>query len=332
MNEPIAAALRGTGRSVPDRVVTNDWFTHYVETSDEWIRTRTGIRERRFVGPTETAGTLAVTASRNALVAAGLGADDLDMILCATVTPDNMCPSTACKVQAALGARPIPAMDLSAACTGFLYALSVAEQFIRTRSARNILVIGADVLSRTIDLTDRNSCILFGDGAGAVVLSATDAPDRGIRSIKLYADGSAGGIGADRLIHLPAKTTLQPPAAEKQRNHIWLNGREVFKFAVRRMIELTQDAIDECQRHGLEIKLLIPHQVNQRIIDAALDQTGFPADRVIVNLANYGNTSGASIPIALDEAMREGRARPGDTVLLVAFGGGLTWGSVILTL
>lgn len=332
MNGSIAAALRGTGCSVPDRVVTNDWFTHYVETSDEWIRTRTGIRERRFVGPNETAGTLAVTASRNALAAAGLTADDLDMIICATVTPDHMCPSTACVVQAALGCGPIPAMDLSAACTGFLYALSVGEQFIRTRSARNVLVIGADVLSRTIDLTDRNSCILFGDGAGAVVLSATETPDHGIRSIKLYADGAAGGIGSDKLIHLPAMATLQPPVVENARKHIWLNGREVFKFAVRRMVELTQDAIDECQRLGLEIRLLIPHQVNSRIIDAALDTTGFPADRVMVNLSNYGNTSGASVPIALAEAVREGRAKPGDTILLIAFGGGLTWGSVILTL
>jgi 3-oxoacyl-[acyl-carrier-protein] synthase-3 len=332
MNGSIAAALRGTGRSVPDRVVTNDWFTNYVETSDEWIRTRTGIRERRFVGPTETAGSLAIAASCNALAAAGLTPVDLNMIICATVTPDHMCPSTACVVQAGLGCGPIPAMDLSAACTGFLYALSVGEQFIRTRSAKNVLVIGADVLSRTIDLTDRNSCILFGDGAGAVVLTATDIPDHGIRSVKLYADGAASGLGADKLIHLPSRMTLQPPAAEKQRNHIWMNGREVFKFAVQRMIELTQDAMDECGRLGVEIKLLIPHQVNQRIIDAALERTGFPTDRVMVNLGSYGNTSGASVPIALDEAMREGRARPGDTILLIAFGGGLTWGSLILTL
>src|SRR5437764_6493679 len=220
MNGSLAAALRGTGCSVPDRVVPNDWFTHYVETSDECVRTRTGIRERRFVGPDETAGTLATSASRQALAAAGLTPGDLDMIVCATVTPDHMCPSTACVVQAALGCRPIPAMDLSAACTGFLYALSVGEQFIRTRSARNILVIGADVLSRTIDLTDRNSCILFGDGAGAVVLSATDTPGHGIRSIKLFADGGAGGVGADKLIHLPARVTLQSPPPDKQRNHI----------------------------------------------------------------------------------------------------------------
>jgi 3-oxoacyl-[acyl-carrier-protein] synthase-3 len=332
MNGSIAATLRGSGCSVPDRIVSNEWFTTFVETSDEWIRTRTGIHERRFVGPNETAGTLAVTASRQALAAAGLTPHDLDMIVCATVTPDHMCPSTACVVQAALGCRSIPAMDLSAACTGFLYALSVGDQFIRTGTVKNVLVIGADVLSRTIDLTDRNSCILFGDGAGAVVLSATDRPGSGIRSIKLFADGGAGGIGSDKLIHLPARVTLQAPPPEKQRNHIWLNGREVFKFAVRRMIELTQDAIDQCQALGVEIKLLIPHQVNQRIIDSALEHTGFPADRVMVNLTNYGNTSGASVPIALDEAIRQGRAKPGDTVLLVAFGGGLTWGSVILTL
>jgi 3-oxoacyl-[acyl-carrier-protein] synthase-3 len=327
MNGSITAALRGTGCSVPDRVVPNEWFTQYVDTSDEWIRTRTGITERRFVGPDDTAATLAVSAGRKALEAAGLTTSDVDMILCATVTPDHMCPSTACIVQGALGCGAIPAMDINGACTGFLYALSVGEQFIRTQTARNVLVVGTDVLSRTIDLTDRNTCILFGDGAGAAVLTAAESPAHGIRSIKLYADGSAS-----RLIHLPGMVTLQPPPGEKQHEHIWLNGREVFKFAVRRMIELTQDAIHECRAMGLEIDLLIPHQVNQRIIDAALETTGFPTDKVMMNLAKYGNTSAASVPIALDEAMREGRAKPGDTVLLVAFGGGLTWGSVIITL
>lgn len=332
MNGSITATLRGTGSHVPDRVVPNDWFTGYVDTSDEWIRTRTGIRERRFLAPTETAGTLAITASRKALQAADLSAADLDLIVCATVTPDHMCPSTACVIQAGLGCRPVPAMDLSAACTGFLYAMSVGDQFIRTGTYRNVLVVGTDILSRTIDLTDRNSCILFGDGAGAVVLSATDTPGLGMRSVKLFADGAAGGIGADKLIHLPAKVTLQPPLAEKDRQHIWLNGREVFKFAVRRMIELVQDALDEAARLGLKIDLLIPHQVNQRIIDAALEQTGFSGAKVMVNLGKYGNTSAASVPIALDEALREGRAKRGDTVLLVAFGGGLTWGSAIITL
>jgi 3-oxoacyl-[acyl-carrier-protein] synthase-3 len=327
MNGSIAAALRGTGCSVPDRVIPNDWFTNYVDTSDEWIRTRTGIRERRFVGPDETASTLAVAAARNALAAAELYPQDLDLILCATVTPDHMCPSTACVVQGALGCRPIPAMDISAACTGFLYAMSTGEQFIRTGAVKNVLVVGTDVLSRTIDLTDRNTCILFGDGAGAVVMTPTDTPDHGIRSIKLFSDGASA-----RLIHLPGMVTIQPPAGEKQHEHIWLNGREVFKFAVRRMIELTQDAINDCRTMGVTIDLLIPHQVNQRIIDAALETTGFPASKVMVNLAKYGNTSAASVPIALDEAMRSGRAKSGDTILLVAFGGGLTWGSAIITL
>jgi 3-oxoacyl-[acyl-carrier-protein] synthase-3 len=238
-----------------------------------------------------------------------------------------MCPSTACIVQGSLGCRTIPAMDINAACTGFLYAMSVGENFIRAGSAKNVLVVGTDVLSRTIDITDRNTCILFGDGAGAVVLSATNTQVHGIRSIKLYSDGSAA-----RLIHLPGMVTVQPPANEKQHEHIWLNGREVFKFAVRRMIELTNDAMADAKLMGVEIDLLIPHQVNQRIIDSALDSTGFPPDKVMVNLAKYGNTSAASVPIALDEAMREGRAKPGDTILLVAFGGGLTWGSVIITL
>lgn len=327
MNGSIAAALRGTGCSVPERIVPNEFFTKYVDTSDEWIRTRTGIRERHFVGTEDSAATLAVAASKKALASANIAPEDLDLILCATVTPDHMCPSTACIVQGGLGCRTIPSMDINAACSGFLYAMSVGEQFIRAGTAKNVLVVGTDVLSRTIDITDRNTCILFGDGAGAAVLSATTTQDHGIRSIKLYSDGSAG-----RLIHLPSKVTVQPPADEKQHEHIWLNGREVFKFAVRRMIELTNDAMAEAKLMGVEIDLLIPHQVNQRIIDSAIDNTGFPADRVMVNLAKYGNTSAASVPIALDEAMREGRAKPGDTILLVAFGGGLTWGSVIITL
>jgi 3-oxoacyl-[acyl-carrier-protein] synthase-3 len=327
MNRPIHVALRGTGCSVPERVVPNEWFTHYVDTSDEWISTRTGIRERRFCGPEDSSATLAISAAKKALSAADLSPDELDLIICATVTPDHMCPSNACLVQAGLGCRPIPAMDLSAACTGFLYALSTGEQFIRTGTARNVLVIGTDILSRTIDMTDRNTCILFGDGAGAAILSATDSPDRGIRSIKLFAAGEPG-----KLIHLPAKVTVQQPPPERQRHHIWLNGREVFKFAVRKMIELTQDAINESRQRGDEIALIIPHQVNQRIIDAALETTGFPASKVMMNLEKYGNTSAASVPIALDEAIRQGRAKKGDTILLVAFGGGLTWGSVVITL
>lgn len=323
MNGQIFAALRGTGCSVPERVVPNDWFTAFVETSDEWIRTRTGITQRRFVGPNETSASLGAEAARKAIASAGLTPNDIDLIICATVTPDEMCPSNACSIQGELGCRNVPAFDISAACTGFLYALSIAEQFIRSHTVRNVLVVGADVLSRTLDLTDRNSCILFGDGAGAAVLSAAETPDRGLRSIKTFADGGQGG-----LIHVPGMVTIQPPPGEKPNAYIRLNGREVFKFAVRRMIELIQD----CRAEGFEIDLLIPHQVNQRIIDSALETTGFPADRVMVNLDRYGNTSAASVPIALDEALKTGRAKPGDTVLLVAFGGGLTWGSAVITL
>ncbi|WP_020472243.1 beta-ketoacyl-ACP synthase III [Zavarzinella formosa] len=321
------SVIRSTGCSVPSRVVPNEWFTNYVDTSDEWIRSRTGIRERRFVGPGESSATLGVTAAKLALESSDLHPEDIDLIICATVTPENMCPQNAAVIHAALGCRPIPAFDLSAACTGFLYAMSIADQFLKTGAARHVLIVGSDVLSRTLDFTDRNSCILFGDGAGAAILSASPQRERGVHSVKIYADG-----GPRELIHVPGLVTPQPPADQKQHEHIRLNGREVFKFAVRRMIELTTDAILECRLAGRSIDLLIPHQVNQRIIDAALESTGFPSDRVMVNLEKYGNTSAASVPIALDEALKTGRAKPGDTLLLVAFGGGLTWGSAIVTL
>ena len=322
----ISAALRGTGSCVPTRVVRNDEFTATLDTSDEWIRTRTGIRERRFAGPNDTASSLAIVAARSALENAHLTPDDLDLIVCATISPDLMCPASANLIQAGLGCRPIPSFDILAACSGFLYALSVGDQFIRTGTASNVLVVGAEILSRVSDFTDRNTCILFGDGAGAAVLSATDEPDRGLRSIRLYSDGSR-----EALIRVPGMVTLQPQG-HKPIRYLQLNGREVFKFAVYRMIELIEEALVYCRSINCEISLLIPHQVNQRIIDAALEACGFPRDKVMVNLDRYGNTSAASVPIAMDEAMRDGRARPGDTILLVAFGGGLTWGSCVITL
>ena len=321
------SVIRSTGCSVPSRVVPNDWFTRHVDTSDEWIVSRTGIRERRFVGPGESSATLGVDAARKALAESDLLPEDIDLIICATVTPENTCPQNAAVIHAALGCRPIPAFDLSAACTGFLYALAIADNFLKTGAARHVLIVGADVLSRTLDFSDRNSCILFGDGAGAAILSGSNQTDRGVHTVKIFADG-----GPRELIHVPGLVTPQPPSDQKQHAHIRLNGREVFKFAVRRMIELTQDAILESRLAGREIDLLIPHQVNQRIIDAALESTGFPADKVMVNLEKYGNTSAASVPIALDEALKSGRAKPGDTLLLIAFGGGLTWGSATITL
>ncbi len=326
MNRKISSVLSGTGSSVPARIVSNDHYVTTLDTSDEWIRTRTGIRERRFVGPGETSASLGVLASKNALLKAKLQPSDIDLIICATVTPDQMTPANACTIQNALGCRPVPAFDISAACTGFLYALSIADQFIRTGSAKHVLVVGTEVLSRSIDFSDRNTCILFGDGAGAALLSASEQPNRGIHQIRLFCDGAN-----QHLIQVPGTVTLFPEG-EKPNNYLRMNGREVFRFAVCRMIELIEEALLESHRLGRKIDLLIPHQVNQRIIDAALESTDFPADKVVVNLDRYGNTSAASVPIALDEALTDGRAKPGDTVLLVAFGGGLMWGSVILTL
>lgn len=322
-------ALLGTGSCVPARVVTNADIAGTLDTSDEWIHTRTGIRERRFAGIAETAGTLGAAAARNALVAAGIKAADLDLIVCGTVTPDLMCPSTACLIQSYLGARSVPAFDVGAACSGFLYALGTANAFVKAGQARTALVVGAEVLSRTLDFTDRNTCILFGDGAGAAVIAARETP--GLHSVRLYADGSRG-----ELIQVPSTVTPNPPpgpVALPQLRYTRMNGREVFKFAVLKMVDLIQQARLDCAERGLgDIALLVPHQVNQRIINSAVETTGFPKDRVMVNLARYGNTSAASVPIALDEAIREGKCRTGDTVLLAAFGGGLSWSSALVTI
>jgi 3-oxoacyl-[acyl-carrier-protein] synthase-3 len=329
MNHSLGVVVRGTGTSIPSRVVPNEEFTETLDTSDEWIRTRTGIRERRIAGPGESAASFGLDASRAALAAANLTPNDVDLIVCGTVTPDLMCPSTACLIQAGLGCRPIPAFDVLAACSGYVYALNVADQAIRCGSAKTALVVGAEVLTRTVDFTDRNICILFGDGAGATVLTATDDPSVGIRRIRLFADGAR-----QELIQLPSMVSPNPPPGPgtlPQLRYIRMNGREVFKFAVYRMIELVEQAQADCAELGCSIDWLIPHQVNQRIIDAALEATGFPSDKVVVNLDRLGNTSAASVPIALDEAIRSGRAKPGDTALLVAFGGGLTWSSALIT-
>lgn len=333
MSQLYGVALRGTGSCLPGRVVPNDEFTDALnlDTSDEWIRTRTGIRARRFAELGETSATLGAHAARHAIEAAGLTAADLDLVICATATPDLMCPANACLIQAALGCRHIPAFDISAACSGFLYAISVATQYVRNGTARHALVVGSEVLSRAMDFTDRNSCILFGDGAGAVILSQSNVLNVGVRSVRLYADGAR-----QELIQVPSKVTPSPaPGAglQPRLDYVRINGREVFKFAVYTMIDLIEQAEADCKELGLSgFDLLIPHQVNQRIIDAALEASGFPPAKVMVNLDKYGNTSAASVPIALDEALRTGRCKPGDTVLLVAFGGGLTWSSAIITL
>ena len=242
-----------------------------------------------------------------------------------------MCPTNAALIQAALGCRHVPAFDLTAACSGFLYALSVAEQYVRTGTIQNALVVGAEVLEQGHGSDRSKQCILFGDGAGAVILTRTEVMNTGIRAVRLYADGSR-----QELIQVPSRVTPTPPpgpAPLQRLDYLRLNGREVFKFAVYTMIDLIEQAETDAKELGLSgIDLLIPHQVNQRIIDAALEATGFPPAKVMVNLDKYGNTSAASVPIALDEAIRTGRCKPGDTVLLVAFGGGLTWSSAIITL
>ena len=329
MNRSIGVAIRGTGSCVPSRVVTNDEFAATLETSDEWIRSRTGIRERRIVGPADTAATLGTEAAKRALAVAGLTAADIDLIVCATVTPDMMCPSAANLIQAYLGCRTIPSFDVTAACSGFVYALSVGEQYIRTGTTKTVLVLGAEALTRVADYTDRNTCILFGDAAGAVVLQASDSPTTGIRRIRLFSDGTR-----QELLQVPSMVTPDPPPGVgvlPNLRFLRMNGREVFKFAVYRMIELIEHAQADCDEMGVKLGLIVPHQVNSRIIDSALDATGIPADQVMVNLDRYGNSSAASVPLAWDEAIREGRIKKGDTALLVAFGGGLTWASALVT-
>jgi 3-oxoacyl-[acyl-carrier-protein] synthase III len=326
----ISVAIRGTGSCVPTRVVKNTEFAATLDTSDEWIRSRTGISERRIAGPGETSATLATEAAKSAIENAQLKPQDIDLIICATVTPDVMCPSNANLIQAALGCRPIPAFDIIAACTGFVYALQVGQQFVKTGTAKNVLVVGAEVLSRAADYSDRNTCILFGDAAGAVVLGPAQRKGQGIHKIDLFSDGTR-----QELIQVPSMVTPNPPPGVGTLPHLRflrMNGREVFKFAVHRMCELIEVASKDCQSSNLKLDWIVPHQVNIRIIDAALEATGFPHDKVIVNLNRYGNSSAASIPLALDEAIREGKIKSGETLLLAAFGGGLTWGSAIVTL
>ncbi len=330
MSMPTGIALRGTGSCLPARVLSNADFEKALDTSDAWIQQRTGIRERRIAGPGETTATMGLTAARHALEAADLRPDDLDLILCATVTPEMMFPSTACFIQAGLGCRPIGAFDLLAACSGFVYGLVVGSQFIQNGSCRNVLVIGAETLSRIVDYSDRGSCILFGDGASAAILSATHESGRGLHYFRLYADGSN-----HELLHLPGGGSRHPASAEtvaRGLHFMKLNGREVYRFAVTRLQELIQEAMTECRLTVDDVALVIPHQVNQRIIDSAVRHMNFPPEKVMSNLDRYGNTSAASVAIALDEAIRTGRIGAGDKILLVAFGGGFTWASAVLSL
>ncbi|MGZ8380376.1 MAG: beta-ketoacyl-ACP synthase III [Nitrospira sp.] len=320
------ACIAGIGSYVPARVLTNADLERMVATSDEWIRERTGIRERRIAAAGEACSDLAVQAGKRALTAAGLAATDLDMILVATCTGDYPLPATACLVQHQLGATKAAACDLSAACCGFVYALSVADAYIKT-GMHHVLVIGSEVMSAITDWTDRNTCVLFGDGAGAVVVSASDG-ERGILSTHLRSDGTLC-----ELIMVPGGGSRTPPSEKvlaERLQYIRMKGNETFKVAVRTLEEIARSTLSANQLRVEDIDLYVPHQANIRILKAVMERLGLPIEKVMLNVERYGNTSAASIPIALDEAVREGRIKDGSLVMLGAFGAGLTWASAVI--
>jgi len=317
----------GLGTYVPEQVVTNADFEKTLETSDTWIRERTGIRERRHAGPEETTAFMAAEASRRALAEAALQADAVDAIVVGTATPDRLLPSVAVDVQARIGAVNAQAFDVSAACSGWLYSLVVGEGLIASGAAAKVLVLGAEKLTSIMDRADRSTAVLFGDGAGAALLVKSDG-ERGIVSSYLKSDGRL-----TELLWRPGGGTICPPSEQmiKDRTYyIKMAGREVFKNAVRNMADAAQHALDRAGITSDQVDLLVPHQANIRIIEATAEHAGIAMDRVYVNVDRFGNTSSASIPIALDEARRDGRLKAGMTVLLVTFGAGLTWGSMVL--
>jgi len=317
----------GWGKALPERVLTNDELSHMVDTSDGWIRERTGILERRIAGEGETTASLAIEAARRALDMAAFDPVDLDLIIVATVTPEYLFPATACLVQDALGASKAAAFDLSAGCTGFIYGLALATQGIKAGAYDHALVIGAETLSRIVNWRDRRTCVLFGDGAGAALLGASSAPG-GVLTTLLGADGS----GAELLI-LPAGGSRHPATLETAANglhYLQMDGRKVFRFATRIIPQATREALSRAGLPLEHLELLIPHQANQRIIEASAQRLGLPLERIFTNLERYGNTAAASIPIALCEALEAGRVQMGDHLALVGFGAGLTWGAAVI--
>ena len=317
--------IAGTGRYVPERILSNKDLESMVDTSDEWIIQRTGIRERHIAAENESTSDLALQAAQSAMEEAGLDPLELDAVILATLTPDTYCPAGACYVQKLLGAENACSFDLSAACTGFVYGITVGSSLIRSGVHRNVLVIGAETLSRFIDYSDRNTCILFGDGAGAAVLSRADEGSES-RLVDHYLRSDGGGTD---LIIMPGGGSRQPASTdtvEGKKHFLSMQGSDVFKFATRSMQVLIETAIE---RNGISISdldLVVPHQVNSRIIDTVLRKIDLPEEKIYLNLQRYGNTSAASVPMALHEAVEEGRIEKGSLVLLVAFGAGLTWG------
>lgn len=316
----MGAIITGTGSALPARCVTNAELAERIDTSDEWIVERTGIRQRYIAGQGETTATLATEAARQALAAAGRSAADIDLIIVATTSPDNSFPASATKVQALLGAPTCAAFDVQAVCSGFVYALSIADAMLAAGSARCALIIGAETMTRLLDWEDRTTCVLFGDGAGAVVLEANDDPSRGIIASRLHADGcQAPMLYADGGVSTTQTTGM-----------IRMAGREVFRHAVTNLAQVLNDVIDDAGISPSDIDWVVPHQANKRIIDATVKKLGLPAERVVMTVDRHANTSAASVPLALDTAVRDGRIQRGDMLALEAMGGGFTWGACLL--
>ncbi|MFQ5642369.1 MAG: beta-ketoacyl-ACP synthase III [Thiogranum sp.] len=315
--------ITGTGGYLPDRVMTNHDLEKIVETSDQWIRERTGISKRHIAAEGQNTVDLAEHAARRALESAGRDVQDVDLIIVATTTPDQVFPSTACLLQKRLDRHGCAAFDIQAVCTGFVYALSIADKFIKTGTAKCALVIGAETLSRVLDWTDRSTCVLFGDGAGAVVLEASDEP--GILSTHLHADGAYEG-----LLTVPGGISQGYDSFRDGNGYVKMKGNEVFKVAVNTLGRIVDETLEANSMSKSDIDWLVPHQANIRIIQATARKLKMSMDHVVVTVDEHGNTSGASVPLALDVAVRDGRVKPGETLLMEAFGGGFTWGSILL--
>ncbi len=318
----IRAVLKGTGSCLPAKVVSNEELSAKVDTSDEWIRERTGITQRYIADDTETTGTLATGAAQAALDDAGFTIDDIDLIILATATPDHTFPATATTVQHALGGKGFPAFDVAAVCSGFLYALGTADSMLRTGMAKCALVIGSETFSRILDWEDRGTCVLFGDGAGAVVMAAEDVAEDGpgILATRLHADGE----------HRELLWVDGGPSTTGTVGHLQMKGREVFRHAVVNLAGVLREVLEESGTDASAIDWIVPHQANLRILDATARKLGLPMDRVVVTVDQHANTSAASVPLALDVARRDGRIKPGDLIMLEAMGGGFTWGASLL--
>jgi 3-oxoacyl-[acyl-carrier-protein] synthase-3 len=320
--------ILGTGAYAPEKVLTNRDLEKMVDTSDEWIRERTGIGERRIAADGEAASDLALRAAQRALEAASVRATDLDMIIVGTISADHPMPACAAYLQRKLGASQIPSFDVSAACAGFLYGLAIGDQFVRTGALKRVLVVGVELLSRILNWKDRTTCVLFGDGAGAVVLGPADGDGRGVLSTKLHTDASL----TDSL-YIPAggsREPLTPEGLAAQRDKVFMVGSDIFRIAIKNLTGASRAALDAAGMSADAVKWVVPHQANLRILAQVAQRLDIPLERFVLNIERYGNTSSASIPIALDEAVRDGRIQKGDTVLMCALGAGISWGSALV--